>query len=211
MLIVGLTGGIASGKSTVAKMFEREGAYIVDTDAISREVVEPGTPGWQEVINAFGKAILNQDRTLNREILGDIVFADPRKRKKLEALLHPKIYQRQEELIRAVLKKDTQAVIIVAIPLLIEVNRQDTVDRVILVYVSPQVQLERLMQRDGFSPAEAQKRLSSQMPIDTKLKYADYVINNEGPLEDTCRTVRKVFESLQEAEVKKRSLDRERR
>lgn len=209
MLIVGLTGGIASGKSTVARMFEEEGAYVVDSDVISREVVEPDTPGWREVVNAFGEGILNQDRTLNRKLLGDIVFADPRKRKELEGMLHPKIYQRQEALIRGIIEKDTHAVIIVAIPLLIEVNRQGSVDRVVLVYTSPQIQLERLMQRDGFSTAEATKRLASQMPLDSKLKYAHYVINNEGHLEETRRAVRNVFKGLKEAAVKKRSRERQ--
>jgi len=208
MLIAGLTGGIASGKSTAARMFQREGAHIVDTDAISREVVEPDTPGWEEVVNAFGTAILNQDRTLNRKMLGDIVFADPGRRKDLEAILHPKIYERKEDLIRVIVKKDTQAVIVVAIPLLIEVGRQATVDRVILVYVSPQIQLERLMRRDGLSTAEAGKRIASQMPIDRKLKYAHYVINNEGSLAHTHQAVRSVFKGLREAEVEKRSQGR---
>jgi dephospho-CoA kinase len=205
MLIVGLTGGIASGKSTVAEMFEREGGYILDTDSMSREVVEPDTPGWHEVVSFFGKEILNQDRTLNRKKLGDIVFSDPRQRKKLEAMLHPKIYERKKELIGAIVDRDTQAILIIAIPLLIEVNSQDTVDKIVLVYVSPQVQLARLMARDGFSTADAQKRVASQMPIDSKLKYAHYVINNEGPLEKTQQAVRDVFKGLKEAEVEKRA------
>ena len=115
MLIAGLTGGIASGKSTVAKMFEREGGYILDTDSISREVVEPDKPGWHEAVNFFGKEILNQDRTVNRKKLGDIVFSDSRKRKKLETILHPKIYERKEEQTSAIIDRDTQAIIIVAI------------------------------------------------------------------------------------------------
>jgi len=209
MLIAGLTGGIASGKSTVAKVFEREGGYILDTDSISREVVEPDTPGWHEVANFFGKEILNQDRTLNRKKLGDIVFSDPRKRKKLETILHPKTCERKNEQIRAIIDRDPQAIIIVAIPLLIEVSSQETVDKVVLVYVSPQVQIERLMQRDGFSIAEAQKRISSQMPIDSKLKYAHYVIDNEGPLEKTQQAVRSVFKELKEAEVEKRTQGRD--
>ena len=120
-------------------------------------------------------------------------------------MLHPKIYERKKELIGALVDRDTQAIIIIAIPLLIEVNSQDTVDKIVLVYVSPQVQLARLMERDGFSTADAQKRLASQMPIDSKLKYAHYVINNEGPLEKTQQAVRDVFEGLKEAEVEKRA------
>jgi dephospho-CoA kinase len=205
MLIAGLTGGIASGKSTVAAMFERTGAYIVDTDLISREVVEPDEPGWHEVVDRFGDGILNQDKTLNRKQLGDIVFADSRKRKQLEAILHPKIYARKNERIRAIANRDAAAIIMVAIPLLIEVNSQDTVDRVVLVYVSPQIQLERLIQRDGLSVTEAKRRIASQMPIDSKLHYAHYVINNEGPLEKTHQTANDVFKELQAAEVEKRT------
>ena len=205
MLIVGLTGGVASGKSTVAKMFGREGGYIIDTDMLSREVVKPGSQGWLEVVNFFGRGILKEDQTLNRKKLGDIVFSDGDKRKKLEEILHPKIYERKVVKIKEIVNKDARAIVIIDVPLLIEVNRYKTVDKVILAYVSPEVQTARLMERDGFSLTEARKRISSQMPIDSKVKYADFVINNEGPLSKTEKAVKAVFRQLKKAEEKRRT------
>lgn len=203
MLIVGLTGGIASGKSTVAKMFSEEGGYVIDADIISREVVIPGKRGWQEVVNFFGPDVLNRDDTINRKKLGDIVFSDPEKRKKLEEILHPKIYKEQTRKIGEILKRDSRAIVIVDVPLLIEVNKHKSFDRVILVYVSPQTQLERLMKRDGLSLRDAHRRISAQMPIESKVKYAHYVINNEGSLKKTQERVREVFQKLKEAEEKR--------
>jgi dephospho-CoA kinase len=203
MLIVGLTGGIATGKSTVARMFESDGGYVIDIDMISREVVGPGKPGWQEVVNFFGRGVLNKDRTLNRKKLGDIVFSNSEKRKKLEEILHPKIYEEKVCKTREIFKKDTRAIVIVDTPLLIEVNRHKTVDKVVLVYVSPRVQIERLMKREGLSLKDARKRISSQMPINNKVKHAHYVINNEGTLESTQEAVKEVFRKLKKAEAEK--------
>jgi len=200
MLIVGLTGGIASGKSTVTKMFEREGGYIIDTDVLSRVVVEPGTPGWKEVVDYFGREILNSDRTLNRKKLGEIVFSNSEKRKKLEYILHPKIYEEKSRCIKEISEKDERAIVIVDIPLLVEVKKHKTVDKVILVYVSPRIQIERIMKRDGFSLEDARRRISSQMPITSKVKYAHYIINNEGSLDKTREAASEVFRKLQEAE-----------
>lgn len=202
MLIAGLTGGIASGKSTVARMFSEEGGYVVDADIISREVVAPGKKGWQEVVDFFSADVLNKDGTLNRKKLGDIVFSNPKKRKKLEEILHPKIYKEQTKEIKEILKRDSRAIVIVDVPLLIEVNKHKNFDRVILVYVSPQIQIERLMKRDGLSLRDAHLRISAQMPIESKVKYAHYVINNEGSLKKTRERVREVFQKLKEAEEK---------
>jgi len=202
MLIVGLTGGIASGKTTVANMFKNEGAYIIDVDKISREVVEPGKLGWQEVIKTFGEEILNRDKTINRKKLGDIAFSDGEKRRILEKIIHPKVYSEKQKLINQIKEKDKEAIIIIDIPLLIEANQQKTVDKVILVYVSPQTQIERLIKRDGFNLEEAKKRIFAQMPIESKKKYADYIINNEAPLEMVRKEVKSIFQALK-IEVKK--------
>lgn len=203
MLIVGLTGGIASGKSTVADMFKREGAYIIDIDKISRDVVKPGKPAWQEVVNVFGKEVLNEDETLNRKKLGDIVFSDAEKRGKLEEIIHPKISAEKQRKISEIAKKDKQAIVIIDIPLLIETNKQDTVDKVVLVYTSSQGQIERLVKRDDFSLKDAHKRLASQMPIENKKKFAHYVINNEGPLDKVQKEVKEIFQKLREEENQK--------
>jgi dephospho-CoA kinase len=203
MLIVGLTGGIASGKSTIADMFKREGAYIIDIDKISRDVVQPGKPAWQDVVHIFGKEVLNEDQTLNRKKVGDIVFSDAEKRKKLEAIIHPKINAEKLMKINEIAKKDNQAIIIIDVPLLIETDKQDTVDKVVLVYTSPQGQVERLVKRDGLSLEEARKRLASQMPIENKKKYAHYIINNEKLLEEIQKRVKEIFRELKKKEAQK--------
>jgi len=203
MLIVGLTGGIASGKSTISDMFKKEGAYIIDIDGISREVVKPGKPAWNEVVNAFGKEVLNEDQTLNRKNLAEIVFSDEEKRKELEDIIHPKINKERLKQIGKIKKKNTRAIIMVDIPLLIETNKQNTVDKVVLVYVSPQSQIARLMKRDGLSLEDAHKRLDAQMPIKNKKKYAYYIINNEGPLEKVQKKVKEIFQNLRKMEAEK--------
>ena len=203
MLIVGLTGGIASGKSTIADMFKREGAYIIDIDMISRDVVKPGKPAWQDVIHIFGKEVLNEDQTLNRKKVGDIVFSDAEKRKKLEEIIHPKITAETLMKINEIAKKDNQAIVIIDIPLLIETDKQDTVNKVVLVYTSPQGQIERLVKRDGLSLEDAHKRLTSQMPIENKKKYAHYIINNEEPLKEVQKRVKEIFRELKKEEAQK--------
>jgi len=203
MLIVGLTGGIASGKSTIADMFKREGAYIIDIDMISRDVVKPGKPAWQDVVHIFGKEVLNEDQTLNRKKVGDIVFSDAEKRKKLEEIIHPKITAETLMKINEIAKKDNQAIVIIDIPLLIETDKQDTVNKVVLVYTSPQGQIERLVKRDGLSLEDAHKRLASQMPIENKKKYAHYIINNEEPLKEIQKRVKEIFRELKKEEAQK--------
>ena len=203
MLIVGLTGGIASGKSTMADMFKKEGAYIIDIDMISRDVVKPGKPAWQDVIHIFGKEVLNEDQTLNRKKVGDIVFSDAEKRKKLEEIIHPKITAETLKKINEIAKKDNQAIVIIDIPLLIETDKQDTVNKVVLVYTSPQGQIERLVKRDGLSLEDAHKRLTSQMPIENKKKYAHYIINNEEPLKEIQKRVKEIFRELKKEEAQK--------
>jgi len=203
MLIVGLTGGIASGKSTMADMFKKEGAYIIDIDMISRDVVKPGKPAWQDVIHIFGKEVLNEDQTLNRKKVGDIVFSDAEKRKKLEEIIHPKITAESLMKINKIAKKDNQAIVIIDIPLLIETGKQDTVDKVVLVFTSPQGQIERLVKRDGLSLEDAHRRLAAQMPIENKKKYAQYIINNEEPLDKIQKKVKEIFRELKKEEAQK--------
>ena len=205
MLIVGLTGGIASGKSTIADMFKREGAYIIDIDMVSRDVVKPGRPAWQEVVHIFGKEVLNEDQTLNRKKVGDIVFSDAEKRKKLEKIIHPKITAEKLRQIGEIEAQNKRAIVIVDMPLLIETDKQGTVDKVVLVYASSRNQIERLMKRDGLSLEDAHKRLTSQLPIENKKKYAHYIINNEEPHEEVQKTVKEIFRELKKEEAQKQS------
>jgi dephospho-CoA kinase len=206
MLIVGLTGGIASGKSTVAALLVGEGAFLIDTDILSRQVVEPGTPGWHEVVECFGREILRSDGTIDRTRLGDIVFADQEKRVKLEALIHPRIMVEKNARLAEIAGEHGDAIAVIDMPLLFEVKREDTVDKVLLVYVCAQTQIARLMRRDGLARADAARRISAQMPIEEKVRRAHYVINNEGTPEETARQVRQVFRQIQAAERKARAL-----
>jgi dephospho-CoA kinase len=175
---VGLTGGIASGKSAVADAFARRGTPIVDTDAIARDVVEPGRPALAEVVRAFGPGVLDADGRLDRRALRTLVFAQPELRRRLEAILHPAI--RAEMHARA----DAAAgpYVVVAIPLLVENGLQAQVDRVLVVDCPPEVQLARLLARDGETPEGARRILAAQASREARLAAADDVIVNDGSL-----------------------------
>jgi len=194
MLNVGLTGGIGSGKSTVDGLFRAKGAYIIDFDELAHLVEEPNGPVWKGIVENFGREILNADDTINREKLGDIVFRDREKLKKLNSIVHPAVFDEWKKKINDIRKED--AIIISDIPLLIEVGMQDAVDITILVYISPEEQIKRIMKRNGYSSKESEYRLNSQMSIDDKIPYADFVINNEGSIKETKKAVDEVWENL---------------
>jgi dephospho-CoA kinase len=197
-LLIGLTGGIATGKSTVAEMFGDMGAVIIDFDLIARNVVEPGRKSWKLITNFFGKGILNPDTSINRKKLSGIVFNDPFRREKLESFTHPFIW---EEFIRQVEKavlRDKTAIILAVIPLLIEGNMQEIFSKTIVVYLSPEMQLERLMARDRISRNTAVKILNAQIPIDEKVPYGDFIINNGGTIEDTGKITHDVWDRLKQ-------------
>jgi dephospho-CoA kinase len=195
-LLVAVTGGIASGKSVVSKMLEDLGAPIIDYDVIAREIVEPGKPAWKDIVACFGERVLRQDRSIDRKNLSDIVFRDPEKRKQLESFTHPRIIEEGARQSDEIARKDPDAIIQVAVPLLIEINLQDRFHKVLLVYVPRETQIERLMKRDGIAREAAESILKAQLPIDEKLRHADFVIHNEGTLEETRRQVEQVWEEL---------------
>lgn len=186
---IGLTGGIASGKSTVASILVERGAVLVDADRIAREVVLPGTELLEQVANRFGQAILNPDGSLNRKKLGEIVFADDAARKDLEGLLHPQIRLRMKQRMQEAEDTDPGRLVVVDVPLLYESGLQQMFEQVMVVYVPRPKQLERLMARDGITAAQAEQRLNAQMDIEKKRELADIVINNEGSLTDTIRQI----------------------
>jgi dephospho-CoA kinase len=188
-VIIGLTGGIATGKSTVSAMLAELGAAVVDADQVAREVVLPGEPALRQVAETFGQAVLNEDGTLNRKKLGEIVFADEMKRKALEAILHPAIRQVMNDRIDRLERENPGRLVVADIPLLYETGLDARYPEVLVVYVPPDVQLERLMKRDGLTEAKARERLNAQLPIDEKKKRADWVIDNSGTLEETRRQV----------------------
>jgi dephospho-CoA kinase len=203
MVIVALTGGIGSGKSTVAGMFKDEGAYVIDFDYLARVVVEPDKPAWRDIVAYFGPEILSPNRTLNRSALAEIVFSDDESRKALEGFTHPRIFEESDVLVKAIKRKDPFSVVIIDFPLLFELDLNKKFDRVILAYVPRAVQLKRIIERDGLAKEEAEKRLNSQVSIEEKRSLSDYIIDSEGDLNDTRNQVRKIIHELKELARKK--------
>lgn len=195
MKLIGLTGGIASGKSTVAKILERLGAAIVNADVLSREAVEPGRDAWKEIVDAFGADVLQADQTLDRQKLRAIIFDHPEARKKLESIIHPRVRALAEERIRQHAAAGYE-IIVYEVPLLFEGNLQDSLRPVILVACAADTQRRRLQQRDQLDAAAAQKHIDAQMSLAEKRRLADYVIENDGNLEDLERQVRAVLEKI---------------
>jgi dephospho-CoA kinase len=198
-LLLGVTGGIASGKSTVSDMLRELGSPLIDFDLLARKVVEPGTQGYQQIVDYFGKQVLQENGDLDRKKLSDIVFGDIEKRKKLESFTHPYIYDEFFKAIEQITREKPDAVIQVSVPLLIELNLQFLFDKLLVVYVTPETQAKRLAARDGISRAEAEKIMQSQLPIDEKTSYADFVIENEGLPEETKSRVQAVWDELSKA------------
>jgi dephospho-CoA kinase len=183
-LSIGLTGGIASGKSTVSSMLKELGFPVIDADQIAREVVKPGEEAYKSIVETFGRDILLENGEINRPKLGSIIFHDQEKRALLNKIVHPFVRRRMNEQKEALFEKGEKAVIM-DIPLLFESKLTHMVDKTILVYVDADVQLKRLMRRNGLTEKEAQARISSQMPLFQKVPLADAVINNNGTIEET--------------------------
>jgi dephospho-CoA kinase len=200
MLNVGLTGGIACGKSTVAKMFVNDGAYLIDFDKLAHEVQEPEKPAWKEVVKKFGREILREDGKIDRVKLGNIVFTDKKKLKLLNKIVHPLVFQEWDARLEKISKKDKHAVILSDIPLLFEGKMQHLFDLTLLVLIESEEQIRRLMARNHISREEAQNRLNSQMPIDEKITLADIVIDNKGSIAETEKKVKKVWLELRKIE-----------
>ncbi len=198
MLKVGLTGGIASGKSLAADYFRTCGAHLIDADAVSRDVVLPGQPGWQKVVETFGSDILLPDKTIDRSKLGEMVFRHEEKRRILEALLHPLIMESIDRSVEQVARTAPGKIVMVEVPLLIECGYQDDYRKIVVVYADRDIQRGRLMQRNGYTRHEADQRLAAQMDIEEKVQFGDYVIKNNGTEGDLERRVREVYDSLLE-------------
>ena len=196
MLSVGLTGGIASGKSTVAAMFQELGCHVIDSDQITHELLEPGQAVYEAVVGAFGPGILGPGGQIDRKALGAIVFRDPQQRQVLNGLVHPGVARRQEEFLGQVAKADPDGIAIVDAALMIETGSYRRYDRVVVVGCEPSEQRRRLRLRGRLTPGEIEARIESQMPLDEKVRYAGYVIDNSGSLEETRRQVRQVWEEM---------------
>ena len=195
-LLVGLTGGIATGKSTVSEMFAELGSVVIDADALAREVVEPGQPAHAAVVAEFGPGVLQADGGLDRKKLGAIVFADPDRRKRLEALTHPAIRARLAERLGRLADEGFRGLVIFDAPVMIESGNYKNMDRLVVVATDEATQEARLRARDAVDPGEARQKIASQMPVSDKAKLADYVIDNAGDLAATRAQVTRVHQAL---------------
>jgi len=195
-VVAGLSGVIASGKSTVSEKLAQLGAKLIDFDLIAHEVVEPGKPAFNDVVKFFGTQVCREDGTLDRKKISDIVFKDMEKRKKLEEFTHPRIYEEFFRQLKEIGDEDPAAVVIVDIPLLVELNLMYLFEKIIVVSVSPETQKKRLMERDGIDEEEASRIIASQLPAKEKTGFADWVIENDGSREETLHQVERLFGEL---------------
>ena len=195
-LLVGLTGSIATGKSTVSRMFAHLGARVLDADLLAREVVMPGQPAYLKIVEEFGQGVVQEDGTLDRKALGAIVFAEPARRKRLEEITHPAIAARRQRILSVLDEEAFEGIVIWDVALLFETGGVAKMDRVVVVATDPETELTRLMARDGMAEADCRARIASQMPVAEKAKRAHYVIDNSGDRVQTERQVKGVYEAL---------------
>ncbi len=201
MKLIGLTGSIATGKSTVAKMFKDMGFYVIDADEIAHSVYKKGERAYFEIIKTFGESILGENGEINRKKLGKLVLNDKEKLSLLEKIVHPAVEQKRLGILEMIKKENPHAFVIYDVPLLFEKNLKSMFDCVILVYVPQEVQIKRLMERDHISKNEALKKLSLQLPIDEKRKLADIVIDNSKTLAETRKQVESIAEKIKNGEL----------
>jgi dephospho-CoA kinase len=193
---VGITGGTATGKSTVSSMFSDLGAVLIDFDVLARDVVAPGEPALDRIQEAFGRSFLRPDGTLDRKRLSAHVFQDPHRRELLERITHPPIFERFFSDVDAIAARQPDVIVQAVVPLLIELNLQRIFHRVVLVYAGYPQQIHRLLLRDGSDRRHAEKMLGAQLPIDEKCREADFVIDNTASLEETRKQVSAVWQQL---------------
>lgn len=195
-LLVGLTGGIATGKSTVSEILRQLGGEIIDADRLARDVVEPEQPAWKQIVAEFGGGIVTAEGALDRKKLGAIVFADPERRKRLEAITHPAIRARFQARLDELAAQGFAGIVVFDAPVMIESGNYKNMDRLVVVVTDDATQAARLQERDGTDEAEGRRKIASQMPLAEKAKLADYVIDNSGDRDATAAEVRRVFAAL---------------
>ena len=194
MLLVGLTGGIGAGKSTVARMLEKRGAVVFDADVLARQAVAPGTPGFDQVVERFGPNVLAPGGGLDREALASIVFSDPAARRDLEGIVHPEVRRMFAEGCEEY--RDSDRVVVFSAPLLVETGMHTAFDLLIVVSAPVAAQIERLMRGRGMAERNVQARIAAQLPLEAKAEVADILVDNEGTLEDLERRVELVWRDL---------------
>jgi len=194
-VIIGITGSIATGKSTVTKFFFDLGAHLIDWDVIGHDVMEPNKNAWKGVVEYFGTEILNEDQSINRQVLGQLVFNKPEKLQKLNQLVHPEMFKEDERLVDKIKSEAPNAIIVKDVPLLTADLKKRLVDKAVVVYASEKNQIKRLEGR-GFNEEEAKKRIYAHTSVDEKIKFADFVIYNDGSMEETKKQVEKVYNQI---------------
>jgi dephospho-CoA kinase len=198
MILVGLTGGVACGKSSVARLFQDSGAFLIDADVLARTVVERGKPALKDIARVFGKKSLLPDGTLNRPALAKIVFGSPAKLKKLNAIVHPRVAREQAKMARAIATQEPRAVVIYDAPVLIEAGAHKRMDKIVVVSADEKTQIKRLHNRSRLSKTEALRRIKSQMPLAKKTAMADYVIDGTLSFEQTKHEVQRIYAELKQ-------------
>lgn len=196
MLVVALTGGIATGKSVVADILQEMGCYIHHADKIAHELTEPEKPAWEKIVAHFGENILNKDKTINRSRLGKIIFSNKKEQVFLNELIHPLVLQKKKETIEKIEKEGSTNIFVSEAALTVEAGFTDFFDKVIVVYCTRDIQIERLMERDRISRKEALQKLKSQMAPEEKLKYADYIIDTSETLQSTVEQTERIYRNL---------------
>ena len=210
MIIVGLTGGFGTGKTTVANFFKELGAYVIDWDQLARKAISPHSRAWREIVEHFGKGVLNEDLTVNRQKLADMAFSDKGRLAKLNQIVHPKVFEEDERITNEIRSHDSDALVVKDIPLLFEVGRSISVDKIVVVSASEQTQLRRLEEK-GIAREDARNRMRSQFPLEEKVRSADFVIDNDGSPEETRRQAENIYSLLRREEKHRKQKIKERR
>ena len=195
-LLVGLTGGMGSGKTLASSFFHELGAYIIDADIICRKLVEPGQPALKEIVDSFGKDIIDKSGNLNRKELGQLVFCDPNQREKLENILHPKVFECEKLEYKAICRINPKALVIVDAALLIESENHKNMDKVIVINADENIRIQRILSRGKWNHKEIVARLKNQMPNEEKIKYADFVLENSKDKRHLKEQVKKIYTNL---------------
>lgn len=196
MIVVGLTGGVATGKSTVAKMFRACGAHVIDADLLARQVVKPGKPAWRDIVAVFGRDVLRPDRSLDRAALARIVFRHPAKLRRLSRIIHPRVAREQARLMRAIAMKHPHAVVIYDAPVLIEAGAHKRMDKLIVVTADRATQIDRLARRNGLPRADALRRIRAQMSLAKKARLADHLLDGTTSPALLRQAVRRLYRTL---------------
>lgn len=197
MLKVGLTGGIATGKSYVLEVLRELGCAVIDADNVAHQAMEPGQPAYDDIVAEFGPTVLSEDGTINRAALGALVFADAARRARLNAIVHPRVFEAQAAWLADLATRNPQAIAVVDAALMVETGSYKRFDKLVVVYCEPQLQLERLMTRNNLSREQAEARIKAQLPTAEKLKVADYVINTSRGFEETRQQVEALYPQLE--------------